>query len=106
MLIPIYCAFFSFQESIVNPTNCGSSGSSRLSALNTEEYPRLNDLLEGDQVLANAVGKIEAYITLIQTTLDAEYNDGMQTLYDVLKGVAQDLYLLVSWCKTTVLYSV
>lgn len=69
-----------------------------LSALNSQ-LRTLNRPLDGVQPLANSVGKIEAYITLIQRTLRAEHNDGMQALQDVLRGVVQDLYLLVRTCK-------
>lgn len=66
-----------------------------LSFFNYGRYPRINKVY-GLQAVANAVGKINAYASLVERTLQTNSSATMQALHDVLKGTVQDLYNMVS----------
>ena len=53
------------------------------------------NLVHGLQGVANSVGKMDAYLRLIQQTQVESYNEDMQALHDVLSGTLLDLYEVV-----------
>ena len=66
-----------------------------LSILNGNNFPNLTRAV-GLEGVVNAIGKLNGYVELIKTTLSAENTDSMQAIHDVLVGIVQDLYNLVS----------
>ena len=70
-----------------------------LSVLNVARHSSINHV-QGLQGVANSIGKMDAYLRLIQQTQVESYNEDMQALYDVLSGTVFDLYKVVSHRKS------
>ncbi len=67
-----------------------------LSVLNRKDHLKINEEM-GVKALANSIGKINGYVALIRTLLNNSTRDeDLKALIDVLKGIVQDLYDLVS----------
>ena len=65
-----------------------------LSMLNVADYPDLRRT--GLQGMADSVAKVKVYAALVKKSLDANYSDDMQALYDILQGITKEIYILVS----------
>ena len=65
-----------------------------LSMLNVADYPDLRRT--GLQGMADSVAKVKVYVALVKKSLDANYSDDMQALYDILQGITKEIYILVS----------
>ena len=77
---------------VQNPTFCPGYS---LSVLNVDAHSTINHVHEL-QGVANSIGKMDAYLRLIQQNQVENYNEDMQALHDVLSGTALDLYKVVS----------
>ena len=75
-----------------------------LSVLNVARHSSINHV-HGLQGVANSIGKMDAYLRLIQQTQVESYNEDMQALYDVLSGTVLDLYKVVSHENYTLNYA-
>ena len=74
-----------------------------LSMLNKANYRSINNRLNSPQAVANTIGKIQAYMTLITMSQSRAYSDTMQALHDLLNGTAKDLYDVVSTLNTYII---
>ena len=78
-------------QNLVAPTTCPPT---ILSILNIAGHPTVN-LVAGLQGVANSIGKMDAYLRLIQLSQIESYSEDMQALHDVLSGTILDLYKVV-----------